>query len=146
VAYDYRRRTELAREKGFANYTEYRNATEYAFERGRFRGTNSGRDFETFATWTPPVIRRNEIVEPGRYRGDQVRAYWLAFGRASHGTRSKRKEWEKDYSVVTRNRRVVIGPTGKGAKAYWLINVAGYVPNATVWRALYPRGLRGRKQ
>lgn len=37
MAYSYQRRNEIAREKGFKNYAEYRKITEYAKKSGDFR-------------------------------------------------------------------------------------------------------------
>lgn len=132
MAYNYARREELAKQKGFASYTEYRSATEYAKGTGRFAGTRSAKDFRLFSgaytEKTPNIVA-------------DARAYWLAFGRPSHS--KGQTKYEDTYSVVTdKNGDVIIGRNGKGAKAYWLIKIAGAVPTVEVWRALYPTGRR----
>lgn len=118
MAYTYERRNELAREKGFASYSEYRRATETAnrsVEFQRLIGTEvGGRDADP------------EDLE-------MARAFFLAF----------KKGGENDYSIRTdKNGEPIIGPNGEGAKAWWLIKVAGYVDDAAEWKQRYPNGVR----
>lgn len=121
MAYSYDRRNALARERGFASYGEYRRATEFA---------NRSADFQ------------NLVGEAGGRSGKnlaQARLYYQAFKQSD----------PKDYAIRTRRGRPVVttGKDGKirGAKAKWLIDVAGYVGDAEEWKRRYPQGVRSRE-
>lgn len=105
-----------ARELGFASAYERRQVTKFANESKDFRhhvGQAGGKSHENLA---------------------QARLYWQAFGPKADA---------KDYKVRTRNGKPVVGKDGKGAKAKWLIDVAGYVGDVDEWKMRYPNGVRG---
>lgn len=116
MAYSYQRRNELAQAKGFASYSEYRRATEYA---------NKSRDFNRIVG-TAGGTRAQNL--------DEARIFYQAF-----------KEGDTDdYRLRLRNGRPVVRMVdGKpvGAKAKWIIDVAGYV-DVDEWKERYPRGRR----
>lgn len=121
MAFSYERRNEIAREKGFSSYPEYRRVTEYA------------RKSEEFARFVGPEVggRTNANL-------DMAKLYYQAFKQGD----------PNDYSIRTRNGKpVVTTKDGKpvGAKAKWLIDVAGYVDDSEEWKRRYPAGARGRE-
>lgn len=121
MAYSYQRRNEIARDKGFSGYSEYRRAVEFA---------NASDDFTSI------------VGTAGGYAGENLanaRLYYQAFKLSD----------PKDYSIQTSKGRPVVrkGKDGKikGAKAKWLIDVAGYVGDAEEWKRRYPSGTRSRE-
>lgn len=119
MAYTYGRREQLAREKGFASYTQYRKATELARRSPEFQR-----------------IVGPDVGGPKGANLDMAKLYYQAFKLGD----------KDDYSIQTRKGRPIvrIGKDGKprGAKAKWLIDVAGYVDDASEWRQRYPTGHR----
>lgn len=121
MAYSYERRNELARTKGFASYSEYRRATEFA---------NRHDDFVRHVGGTAGGTRADNL--------DIARLYYQAFKLGD----------KDDYSIQTRNGKPIVRMVNgkpKGAKAKWLIDVAGYVNDAEEWKRRYPAGHRGRE-
>lgn len=119
MAYSYSRRNEIAQSKGFANYGEYRRATEFARKSEDFNRLVGG-----------------EVGGRSGANLDIARLYYQAFKQGD----------PKDYSIQTRNGKPVVRmKDGKpvGAKAKWLIDVAGYVDDVDEWRRRYPNGVRG---
>lgn len=116
MAYDYARRDALAREQGFASYYDKRRELEFA---------NKAREF------------RRHIPEGAggsQHRNfDEARLFFQAF-----------KTGGKDDYRVYRNRRgeLIVRPDGRGARAKWIIDVAGYVADYDEWRQRYPHNVR----
>jgi hypothetical protein len=121
MAYSYSRRNEIARAKGFDSYRDYRRTVEFA---------NKSKDFGM------------HVGKAGGRTGenlDMARLYYAAFKESD----------PKDYGIQTSKGRPIVrrGKDGKpkGAKAKWLIDVAGYVGDADEWRRRYPNGVRSKE-
>jgi hypothetical protein len=131
VAWSHERRNELAREKGFRNYSEYRKVVSYANKPLKHSRSSQG-------------VRstRNEFQQTvgnagGRKNAnlDEARLYYQAF----------KETPENDYRIRTKNGEPVVKyENGRpvGAKAKWLIDVMGYVDDAAEWKSRYPTGKR----
>lgn len=117
VAYSYNRRNEIARSKGFASYSEYRRATEFANKSTDFTRATGGKAGGMTGA-----------------RLDEARLFYQAF-----------KQGDKnDYRIRrTHGQLAVKMQNGKpvGAKAKWFVDVEGLM-DADTWRILYPRGRR----
>lgn len=115
MAYSYQRRQELAREKGFSSYGEYRRATEFA---------NRDKEF------------RRIVGEAGGSKGRnlaEAKLFYQAFREGNPDDYRLRRN--KAGDLVVRMR----GGKPQGAKAKWIIDVAHYV-DQDEWRQLYPKG------
>lgn len=137
VSKDYARRQEKALELNFKDYSEYRRVTEYANGTGKFKrkALKSGKkrpatDFNRMVGKPGPTSDAEDLA--------MAKLYYQAFHSGD----------QDDYSIVTNAAgNIIVGPNGKGAKAKWLIEVAGYVRDAADWRNRYSNNVRenGRK-
>jgi hypothetical protein len=135
MPYNYARRVELARQRGFVDptgkanpYTYYRKVTEFANKSEQFV-TSVGEDI-TYGGTTAGVDEYGE-----GHNLDTARLFYEAFVLGD----------EDDYSVHMSNREVVVKYVdGKpvGAKAKVIIDILHYVPSAAAWRRLYPTKTR----
>lgn len=116
MAYDYARRDALARAQGFDSYYDKRRTLEFANNpRGNFLRV---------------IGERAGGQRQAHY--DDARLYYQAF-----------KEGPKnDYKAYTNAQGELVTRRGRGARAKWLIEKAGYVDSYDAWLALYPNGKR----
>lgn len=115
MAYNYARRDALAREQGFESYYDKRRTLEFANDpRGNFRKV---------------IGEKAGGQRQAHY--DDARLYYQAFKTGP----------KNDYRAITNAQGQLVIRNGRGARAKWLIEKAGYV-TYDEWLALYPAGTR----